>query len=324
MELQSMSSSSSSSSTTQDQDDDTEFTSVDLDYDHSLYPVSSSAVSHRVRTEMHGTVSVSTQGDTDLKIALLTIHDVGVNHRTCFNRLINHPLLAAVVSSQLVIHVDLPGQEDDAADLDAKGFPSVEEMTDIVDDVLTHFGVDKVILLGAGIGGAVACQYAVLHTKRVRALLLINSFCSQWGWQDWMGEKAMISSLWYMGMTATNVEAWLARFFTFETLHYNTDLAEECRVDLPRRNARNLSLFLAQTINEKFAFMSEMKKLRVPVLHLVGKDAPFALDMSLSMNWSRFELAEFDGGRLLSEENPQGIVPAILLFLEGIGFRKRK
>lgn len=63
------------------------------------------------------------QSDDDIakKTVILTVHDVGTNHNS-FVDFFDHPSMADVTANALVLHICLPGQEDNAMDLT---FPSV-------------------------------------------------------------------------------------------------------------------------------------------------------------------------------------------------------
>ena len=59
----------------------------------------------------------------------LTVHDLGSNH-TEFHKFIEHPSMARLKSRAVWIHIELPGQENDAEDLPANfQFPTLEKIS---------------------------------------------------------------------------------------------------------------------------------------------------------------------------------------------------
>ncbi len=54
------------------------------------------------------------------------------------------------------IHVDMPGQEPEAADLKLKKYPSMEEIADELVCVVDHLKIPQVICVGDGTGANLA------------------------------------------------------------------------------------------------------------------------------------------------------------------------
>ncbi|ODN03164.1 hypothetical protein Ocin01_03513, partial [Orchesella cincta] len=71
---------------------------------------------HIVPTERCGPLSVYVQGDLsqqDKRAIFLTVHDLGCNH-TSFHDFVEHPTMSEIKERSVFIHVDVPGQEDNA------------------------------------------------------------------------------------------------------------------------------------------------------------------------------------------------------------------
>jgi len=84
---------------------------------------------HLVPTERCGPLSIYIQGDLsqqDKRAVFLTVHDLGCNH-TSFHDFVEHPCMGEIKERSIFIHVDVPGQEDNAAELtDDFQFPTMQ------------------------------------------------------------------------------------------------------------------------------------------------------------------------------------------------------
>merc|ERR1711935_1175634 len=90
---------------------------------------------HIVATEKSGAINVYVQGDLEdvhrekeTKCVFLTVHDVGTNH-SVWENLIDHETFESIKKRAVFIHVDIPGQEDNAEDLGPDfHFPSMQSL----------------------------------------------------------------------------------------------------------------------------------------------------------------------------------------------------
>ncbi len=89
---------------------------------------------HVIETERMGKINVYVQGDIEQarrgekgsQPVFLTVHDIAKNHHSWLN-FVYHPSMNNVRERAVFIHVDLLGQENDAADLaDASKYPTMQ------------------------------------------------------------------------------------------------------------------------------------------------------------------------------------------------------
>ena len=137
---------------------------------------------HVIETERCGSVNVYVQGDIELarkgdkdgKPAFLTVHDIGKNHNAWLN-FVYHPSMANIRERAVFIHVDLLGQEDEAADLeDPSKFPSLQEIGEDLVNILDNLRIKLVIGLGDGAGANILARFAAMHHSRCMGVVLVN------------------------------------------------------------------------------------------------------------------------------------------------------
>ena len=72
------------------------------------------------------------------------------------------------------MHVNLPGQEPDAPDLNVKKYPTLEELGEEIICVLTTLNVPQVVVMGQGAGANIAIHFSVKHSSKCLGLVLIE------------------------------------------------------------------------------------------------------------------------------------------------------
>ncbi|KAK1804617.1 hypothetical protein P4O66_020614, partial [Electrophorus voltai] len=75
------------------------------------------------------------------KPAILTYHDVGLNHKLCFNPLFNNQDMQEITKHFVVCHVNAPGQQIGAAQMpQGYQYPSMDQLAGMLTSVVRHFG----------------------------------------------------------------------------------------------------------------------------------------------------------------------------------------
>jgi len=116
----------------------------------------------------------------DLKTAtvvVVTYHDVCMNHRWCFSRLMHCMNGAGMLSNLAFVHVDAPGHEDGAAPLPATTTAlSLELLAQQLHTIIEQLDLPTQFLgMGAGAGANVLLRYAADHgVGRLHGLVLLN------------------------------------------------------------------------------------------------------------------------------------------------------
>ncbi|KAM6378180.1 protein NDRG3 isoform 2-T3 [Pluvialis apricaria] len=209
---------------------------------------------------------------------ILTYHDIGLNHKSCFNAFFNFEDMQEITQHFAVCHVDAPGQQEGAPPFPSGyQYPSMDELAEMLPAVLTHLNLKSFIGIGLGAGAYILSRCALSHPDLVEGLVLINVDPCAKGWIDWAASK-------FSGWTTNIVDIVLAHHFGHEELQANLDLIQTYRLHIAQDiNQDNLQLFLTSYnsrrdleierpvlgINENTA-----KTLKCPALLVVGDNSP--------------------------------------------------
>ncbi|XP_010562828.1 protein NDRG3 isoform X1 [Haliaeetus albicilla] len=259
---------------------------------------------------------------------ILTYHDIGLNHKSCFNAFFNFEDMQEITQHFAVCHVDAPGQQEGAPPFPSGyQYPSMDELAEMLPAVLTHLNLKSFIGIGLGAGAYVLSRCALSHPDLVEGLVLINIDPCAKGWIDWAASK-------FSGWTTNIVDIVLAHHFGHEELQANLDLIQTYRLHIAQDiNQDNLQLFLTSYnsrrdleierpvlgVNENTA-----KTLKCPALLVVGDNSP-AVEAVVECN-SRLDptkttlLKMADCGGLPQVVQPGKLTEAFKYFVQGMGY----
>ena len=146
---------------------------------------------HDVETS-RGKLRVTRQGKEG-KTAIVTFHDIGQNHTSAFLGFFNFNETRPLLDHFCIYHIDAPGQQEDSEDLPAEYlYPTMDELSDMVGEVVNFFGIKRFIGFGIGAGANILCRYALWNPTRVEALVLVELVASNGGWIEWGYQKVSL------------------------------------------------------------------------------------------------------------------------------------
>jgi len=279
--------------------------------------------------------NVYVQGDLKHRqFIILTVHDLGCNHKSWFS-FMDHESMKEITNRASFIHVDVPGQEDDAKPLPADySFPTMQSLGEDLVCVLDQLDVKNVVCIGEGAGANIVARLAMSHPKRVLGACLIHCTGTTAGFMESLKDKVMGWKLEHIGMNPT-AEAYLVlhRFGSLKEEFEKAENKEELNKVLTtfqeqlrsKINPHNLNLFV-QSFMKRSNITDQIQKLQCPVLMVTGDKASFNHTvytlydhMSQKLDKSKIELLQIEGVANVLEERPQKMAECFLYFCQGLG-----
>ncbi|GAB1293518.1 Protein NDRG4 [Apodemus speciosus] len=249
--------------------------------------------------------------------AILTYHDVGLNHKLCFNTFFNFEDMQEITKHFVVCHVDAPGQQVPVPLHGAAGRHAPECGTALWVQVRDwHW---------SGSGSLCAGQVLqLIFPDLVEGLVLMNIDPNGKGWIDWAATKLS-------GLTSALPDTVLSHLFSQEELVNNTELVQSYRQQISNVvNQANLQLFWNMYNSRRDLDINRpgtvpnAKTLRCPVMLVVGDNAPaedgvVECNSKLDPTTTTF-LKMADSGGLPQVTQPGKLTEAFKYFLQGMGY----
>ncbi|CAG00008.1 unnamed protein product, partial [Tetraodon nigroviridis] len=258
---------------------------------------------------------------------ILTFHDVGLNHKSCFGSLFDHEDMQEIIRHFPYCHVEAPGQQEGAKTLPAAyAYPSMDQLSEALTAVLKHFGMRSVIGLGVGAGAYVLAKLALNHPELVDGLVLINIDPNAEGLVNSVANKI---TEW----THTLPDTIITHLFGKDEIENNHDLIATYRHYVTATmNQANVSQFL-RSYNNRNALEVERpvpggnvnaRTLKCPTLLVVGDNSPVVeavVDCNAKLNPTKSTLLKMaDCGGLPQVDQPAKVIEALKYFIQGMGY----
>uniref|UniRef100_A0A4W5NB81 Ndrg family member 3a n=1 Tax=Hucho hucho TaxID=62062 RepID=A0A4W5NB81_9TELE len=269
---------------------------------------------HDIETT-HGVLHVTMRGvPKGNRPVILTYHDIGLNHKSCFNTLFNFEDMLEITQHFAVVHVDAPGQQEAAPPFPTGyQYPTMDELSEMLPSVMTQLKVNSVIGIGVGAGAYILSRFALNNPTLVEGLVLINVDPCAEGWIDWAASKLS-------GWTSNIVDTVMAHHFSTDELTDNQELVQTYRLHIAQDiNQDNLALFCASyngrrdlEIERPVIGLNEdtVNTLTCPSLLVVGDTSPAV------------EAVMADCGGLPQVVQPGKLAEAFKYFVQGMGYSK--
>ncbi|CAF3364676.1 unnamed protein product [Rotaria sp. Silwood1] len=230
---------------------------------------------HVIRSEKLGldfTTWVQDDTGNNAKCYVMTIHDIGCSH-SVFTEFVSQPEMRALKQRIVWVHIDLPGQEDEAAPLTIEKYPSLDELASELINVVDRLNIPQTVIFGEGAGANIACRFAIEHPSRVHGLVLVHPTGTTAGFMEMMKDKLNNWKLIHKGMNP-DAEAYLI-WHRFGRGYGDSQLLEANIREFSeklyqKRTAKNLALFMDAFLN-RTSLVDRLDKLTVDCLVAVGK-----------------------------------------------------
>lgn len=285
-----------------------------------------------VSTSNCGDLLVHIQGSiqhANNKAVFLTVHDMGSNHVE-FIKFVDHPAMAEVKERSVFIHVVLPGQEDNAADLPASfQFPDMKTITYGLVEVLDALRVQYVIGIGEGAGANILARFGMDHPQRCLGLILIHCTSTVAGVMEYFRDKLINWKLANMGMNPTAEQYLVFHKFGYsleqqlESSENKEKVIQEYQHKLHRSiNPRNLRRYVETFLNRTDLSEVLESKLTTNVMLVAGSLASHlhtVHTMASHMDKTKSTLVIIDGIGDVLLEAPDKFAQNLVLFVQGLG-----
>ncbi|KAJ8290763.1 hypothetical protein GJAV_G00017200 [Gymnothorax javanicus] len=284
-------------------------------------------VEHDVETP-YGTLHCTLKGfPKGNRPVILTFHDIGLNHKSCFNSLFNHEDMQEIMHHFAVCHVDAPGQQEGAATLPTGySYPSMDQLSDSLLSVLKHFGLSSIIGMAIGAGAHILAKFALDHPDLVEGLVLININACAEGWMDWAANKIT-------GWAQALPDMVITHLFGKEEIQNNHDLIQTFRHHITTGiNQTNLQHFVRsynsrrdlEIVRPAQGGNANVKSLQCHALLVVGDSSPAVdavVDCNSKLNPTKTTLLKMaDCGGLPQVDQPGKLTEAFKYFIQGMGY----
>ncbi|XP_048839197.1 protein NDRG3-like isoform X2 [Brienomyrus brachyistius] len=296
--------------------------------DHSQSIFSLEVVEHDIETPygvLHVTMRGTAKGNRPI---ILTYHDIGLNHKSCFNTLFNFEDMQEITHHFAVVHVDAPGQQEGAPPFPAGyQYPTMDELAEMLPSVLTHLKVNSVIGIGVGAGAHILSRFALNEPSLVEALVLINVDPCAKGWMDWAASKLT-------GWTSNLVDIVMSHHFSTDELTNNEEIIQTYRLHIAQDiNQDNLALFYTSYNSRRDLEIErpvpglnedEVNTLKCPALLVVGDSSPAVeavVECNARLNPTKTTFLKMaDCGGLPQVVQPGKLAEAFKYFVQGMGY----
>ncbi|XP_035038118.1 protein NDRG1a isoform X1 [Hippoglossus stenolepis] len=256
---------------------------------------------------------------------ILTFHDIGLNHKTCWDTLFNHEDMSEIMQHFAVCHVDAPGQHEGANTFSTGyEYPSMDQLSETLPLVLKHFGLKTVIGMGIGAGAYILTRFALDYPNMMEGLLLININPCAEGWMDWAAHKIS-------GWTHAMPDMIIGHLFGKEEIHNNQDMIATYRHHIQHdMNPFNLHLFIKSYESRRDLEVerpvpgSHVRTLKCPSLLVVGDFSPAVeavVECNTKLDPTKTTLLKMsDCGGMPQVDQPAKLTEAFKYFIQGMGY----
>ncbi|MBN3295624.1 NDRG2 protein, partial [Amia calva] len=274
---------------------------------------------HSIETP-YGMLHVVLHGSgTSRRPAILTLHDVGLNYKSCFSTLFRFEEMQEIVKNFTVCHIDAPGQEEGAAAYPlGYQYPSMDQLAEMIPCVLQYFNFRSVIGVGVGAGAYVLSRFTLTCPDSVEGLVLINMDANAKGWMDWAAHKLTT-------LTSSLTEQIMSHLFSQEELSASTEMVQANRERISNApNLYNIELFWRSFNSRRDLNIDRTSTLKCPVMLVVGDQAPHEdVDCNSKLDPTQTSFLKMaDGGGLPQLTQPSKLTEAFKYFIQGMGYSK--
>lgn len=282
----------------------------------------------------YGNIFVTIQGNRE-KPAFVTFPDIGMTSTLQFHGFFNFVDMEPLMESFCVYHINPLGQEEGAPSLPTNySYPTCEQLSETVLDVVIHYKLRSVICFGIGLGANILARFALMHSDLVNACVFINLVSTKCGWIEWGYQRW---NRWYLGSgqyTEFTNNYLLWHHFGYNTWEKNHDLIETYSRVFPKLNPINLGHLINSYIYRSDLGISRDESTNSPnfhkfnfkcsILNITGDSSPHedeVVETNGRLDPTKSSFVKFgDCGGMVLEEHPAKVAEALRHYLQGLGY----
>ena len=275
---------------------------------------------------------------------LITYHDCGTNHRTCFSSFFSCAGPKSEMSAKFcAYHVDAPGSQDGSVEglpEEFEGEMTLDKLAQQLEDVSDFFGWTKrnaamtngrnaeVFGIGVGSGATVLSIYANRFANPIAGMILVSPMSRQANYMEWMYAKwfRLKCARGRKRVSESGANHLLGRLFSKYGTDgfagkFSSDLALTTKNEMQNMRVDALLAYYEATVN-RLDNTHIANSLKCRTLILAGSESPWYND-SLHMNsvmdktvtsWVDMEKV----GAAVTMEHPSAMLSPVHLWLQGL------
>jgi predicted esterase len=286
---------------------------------------------HVVMTDKSGALNVYVQGDIEdahkdkeqSKCVFLTCHDIGNNHYS-FRKFIDNKNFEDIRKRAVFVHVDLPGQEDEAEDFpDDQAFPTIQALGEDLITVLDQLRIKYCIGIGDGAGANIITRFGMMHVTRCLGVIFLHPTANASTVMETFKDKFTKWGVKHVGASAENIAAFRKFGHKLEDTEDKEKALEEYKEKMKHKvNSKNMTKF-ANAFMKRTDIVPNLKEgLKCDALVVVGTKSSnihAAEYMHSQMDKTKSSLLKVDNVGNAMDESPEKLANSILLFCKGLG-----
>lgn len=246
--------------------------------------------SERLDVDFLVCVQDQTDNMVEQKIFCMTVHDLGTDY-TSFLDFIACEEMKNLRDRIVWIHVNLPGQEVNAEDINVE-YPTLDETAEELVIIIDKLKIDQVVCLGEGCGANIVARFAMIHPNRCLGVALLHPTVKEASLGQTLKEK--ISSI----LPSSLHDSYLTwhRFGHADSQNelINEKIKQFHKMVSKCRNQKNLTALVDCYLN-RTNLIDKIEDLKVDVLIAVGRKASLqneAIKFYQALTMSRAEHPE--------------------------------
>lgn len=235
------------------------------------------------------------------------------------------PWVERLSNDYRLIAIDLPGHGLTETPPDYRA--SLAGNADLVDALATHLGIDRFVLAGNSMGGAVSIAYAMKHTERLDGLVLVDA--AGWPGERNAGPPPLVFAMLNSGFTRSLMKLVDPRVLARDGLkaaYVDPAIVNEALVDryanLAMAEGHRDVLLTQESRPDPPWTPDSFRQIRTPTLVMTGeKDALIPADNSRAIAGAipgAYLVTYPEGGHVPMEQLPDETVRHLRAFLQGL------